>query len=175
LLHDALVPSARWANLAISRPGRVLLVVLLATLALVPLVLKLRFDTDVVDLFPQSSAEAQAFARFSRAFVAEQMLLVLVEGDDAGKLRAFADAYAAELQKSPDVSEVRWRVSQATGLLLKEHLLSLLTDDELDAAAAKLQPGTIDRQARRPAATGTPSGRALPSDSLRIKVMLRSH
>ena len=99
---------------------------LLATLALVPLLLKLRIDSDIVDLFPQRSGEATAFARFSRAFVAEQTLLVLVEGDDADKLRAFADEYAAALQQSPDVAEVRWRVSSATGELLRDHLLALL-------------------------------------------------
>ena len=122
---------------------------LLATVALVPLVLKLRIDADVVDLFPQKSGEASAFARFSRAFVAEQTLLVLVEGDDADKLRAFADEYARALQTSPDVAEVRWRVSSATGALLRDHLLSLLTDDELATAVARLKPGAVEAQARR--------------------------
>src|SRR5205823_12779115 len=110
------------------------------TLALVPLVMRLRIDSDVVDLFPQTSVEARAFARFSRAFVAEQTLLVLVEGDDAERLRAFADQYARALQSSPDVSEVRWRVSSATGALLRDHLLSLLTDEEIATAAARLAP-----------------------------------
>jgi len=127
----------------------VLLLALLATAALVPLLLKLRIDADVVDLFPQKSGEASAFARFSRAFVAEQTLLVLVEGDDPVKLRAFADEYAHALQQSPDVSEVRWRVSSATGELLRDHLLSLLTDDELATAIARLEPGAVEAQARR--------------------------
>ena len=126
-----------------------LLLALLATAALVPLLLKLRIDADVVDLFPQKSGEASAFARFSRAFVAEQTLLVLVEGDDPVKLRAFADEYAHALQQSPDVSEVRWRVSSATGELLRDHLLSLLTDDELATAIARLEPGAVEAQARR--------------------------
>ncbi len=143
------MPSSRWANLLITRPGRVLLVALAATLALVPLVLELRIDSDVVDLFPQHSVEAQAFARFSRAFVAEQTLLVLLEGDDPERLRAFADQYAKELQASPDVREVRWRVSSATGVLLRDHLLSLLTDEEIATALERLAPGAVDRQARR--------------------------
>ena len=132
LVHDG-KPSTRGATrrmmpscllragrtLLTSRPGRVLVVALLATLALVPLLLRLRIDSDVVDLFPQRSVEAQAFARFSRAFVAEQTLLVLVEGDDARQAaRASPTSYAAALQQSPDVTEVRWRVSAATGELL---------------------------------------------------------
>jgi len=121
--------------------------------ALLPLVLRLRIDSEVVDLFPQHSVEARAFARFSRAFVAEQMLLVLVEGDDPEALRRFADQYARALEGAPEVapmvSEVRWRVSQATGALLRDHLLSLLTDDELQTALARLQPGAVERQARR--------------------------
>ncbi len=143
------MPSSRWANLTTTRPGRVLVAALLATAALLPLVLKLRIDSEVVDLFPQHSAEAQAFARFSRAFVAEQMLLVLVEGDDPAALRAFADGYAPALEASPDVAEVRWRVSSATGELLRDHLLSLLTDDELQTALARLQPGAVEKQAQR--------------------------
>ncbi|MGZ3440142.1 MAG: hypothetical protein ACXVDD_11535, partial [Polyangia bacterium] len=143
------MPFARWANTLTSRPGRVLTVALLATLALGPLLMRLRIDSDVVDLFPQTSVEAQAFARFSRAFVAEQTLLVLIEGDDGERLRAFADQYALALESSPDVAEVRWRVSSATGTLLRDHLLSLLTDEELATAAARLEPDAVERQAHR--------------------------
>jgi len=143
------VPFSRWATLLTTRPGRVLAAALVATMALLPLVLKLRIDSEVVDLFPQHSVEAQAFARFSRAFVAEQTLLVLVEGDDAAALRKFADDYAHALEAAPEVAEVRWRVSSATGTLLRDHLLSLLTDDELRTALARLQPGAVERQARR--------------------------
>ncbi|MCA1663323.1 MAG: hypothetical protein LC659_03480, partial [Myxococcales bacterium] len=141
--------SSRWANFLTTRPRRVLALALVATLALVPLVLRLRIDSEIVDLFPQHSVEAQAFARFSRAFVAEQNLIILVESDDPARLRAFADEYAKALATSPDVLEVRWRVSQATGTLLKDHLLSLLTDDEIATALARLQPGAVERQARR--------------------------
>src|ERR1700753_988271 len=134
-MHDAPVPSSRFAVTLVSRPGRALVIALLATLALIPLLIRLRIDADVVDLFPQRSVEAQAFARFSRAFVAEQMLLVLVESDDGAALTRFADDFAAGLTTAPEtaaqVAEVRWRVSAATGLLLRDHLLALLSDDEI--------------------------------------------
>jgi predicted RND superfamily exporter protein len=135
MMHDARVPSSRLAHALVTRPGRALGYALVATLLVVPLLLRLRLDTDVVDLFPQRSAEAQAFARFSRAFVAEQMLLILVESDDAAALTSFADRFAPALAQAPEVAEVRWRVSAATGLVLRDHLLALLSDDELATAA----------------------------------------
>src|SRR6202000_1058320 len=72
-----------------------------------------------------------------------------VGGKDPAKPRACADEYARALQTSPDVAEVRWRVSSATGELLRDHLLALLTDDEIATAIARLQPGAVDAQARR--------------------------
>ena len=148
-MHDAAVPSSRWAVELTSRPGRVLAWALVMTMALLPLVLRLHIDSDVVDLFPQRSVEAQAFARFSRAFVAEQLLLVLVECDDGARLERFADSFAAELERAPEVAEVRWRVSAATGRLLRDHLLALVTDDEIATAATRLAPSAVDAQARR--------------------------
>jgi predicted RND superfamily exporter protein len=147
MMHDARVSAP--AELPIKRPGRVLAVALAATVALLPLVLRVRLDTDVVDLFPQKSAEARAFARFSRAFAGEQNLLVLVECDDGARLTAFADAYAAELRRSPLVAEVRFRLSAAAATLVRDHLVQLLDDEELKEAARKLAPGAVEAQSRR--------------------------
>jgi predicted RND superfamily exporter protein len=133
-----------------------------ATLLIVPLLLRLRLDTDVVDLFPQRSAEAQAFARFSRAFVAEQLLIILVESDDAATLTDFADRFAPRLAEAPEVAEVRWRVSAATGLLLRDHVLALLSDEELAIAAQRLAPGAVAAQARHlRALVSAPGGSSL--------------
>jgi predicted RND superfamily exporter protein len=152
-LHDANVPFSRVASALVSRPLRALVVAVVATSLVVPLLLRLRIDADVVDLFPQSSVEAQAFARFSRAFVAEQMLLILVEGDDPARLTRFADEFAAGLTTAPEtaphIAEVRWKVSAATATLLRDHLLSLINEDEAALAAARLQPGAVAAQARR--------------------------
>lgn len=116
---------------------------------LVPLLLRLRIDADIVDLFPQRSVEAQAFARFSHTFVAEEMLLVLVEGEDPARLTPFVDRYAAALSALPEVAEVRWRVSKATGTLLRDHLLALLNAKELTEVTRRLAPGQVEAQARR--------------------------
>ncbi len=72
----------RLVDRVLARPGPVLAVALLASLLLWPITSRLRLDTDIVDLFPMGNAEAQAFARFSRAFTSEQALLVLATGDD---------------------------------------------------------------------------------------------
>src|SRR5258706_10204574 len=111
----------RLAEAVVRRPRAVLAAALLVTLALAPVVAQLRLDTDVIDLFPQRSPEAAAFARFSRAFVAEQELVVLIEADDPARLTELADEYAAALASSPRVAEVRHRLSAGAGAFLRDH------------------------------------------------------
>ncbi len=138
--------SARLAQLLIRRPGRVLAAAGLVTLLLIPLVLRLRLHTDIVDLFPQHDAETAAFARFSRAFISEQVLLVLVESEDPERLTHFAEALAPELQKLPQVQEVRYRLSSAAGTLLRDHLMTLLDDDEFAQLAKRMTPEGLRAQ-----------------------------
>ncbi len=141
---------SRLAHEVVRRPVRILLVALTLSLVLSPIViLRLRLDTDVMDLFPQRSAEAQAFARFSRAFVADQVLLVLVEGDDASRLTEFADRYAAELRRSSLVADVRHKLSADSARFLRDHAMLLLDDAELSALNARLDDDSLARQARR--------------------------
>lgn len=141
--------SARLARLVVTRPGRVLAVALLLTCALAPLVARIRLDTDVVKLVPEGAPEAQAFARFARSFVAEQVLIVLVESDDASKLVPFADRYAAQLGKLPQAAEVRYRLSAGSATFVRDHLLQLLTADEIRALGPKLTTDALREQARR--------------------------
>jgi len=141
--------SARLAKLVVTRPGRVLAIALLATFALAPLVARIRLDTDVVKLVPEGAPEAQAFARFARSFVAEQVLIVLVESDDPSKLQPFADAYAAELGKLPEAAEVRYRLSAGSATFVRDHLLQLLTVDEIRALAPRLTSEALRAQAKR--------------------------
>jgi predicted RND superfamily exporter protein len=141
--------SARLAKLLVTRPGRVLAIALLTTVALAPLIARIRLDTDVVKLVPEGAPEAQAFARFARRFVAEQVLIVLVESDDPSKLMPFADAYAAELGKLPEATEVRYRLSAGAATFVRDHLLQLLTVEEIRALAPRLTPDALGAQARR--------------------------
>lgn len=136
----------RWL---VDHPGRVLGLTLLATALLVPLLLRLRLDTDIVDLFPRRSPEAQAFARFSRAFAAEQLLVVLVEDSDAARLAAFAERFASALAASPLVAGVEWRLPRSAGEFLRHHLLALLGDEDLDELERRAAPDRLAQQARR--------------------------
>jgi len=143
-----LTPSARLAKLVVTRPGRVLAVALLLSLALLPLVLRIRLDTDVVKMVPQSDPAAQAFARFARTFVAEQVLIALVESDDPAALDGFADRYGAALSALPNVAEVRFRLKAESAAFLRDHLTQLLTVPELDALAPRVTPEALRAQAR---------------------------
>jgi predicted RND superfamily exporter protein len=141
--------AARLAKLLVNRPRRVLAIALLLTATLTPLVLKLRLHTDVIDLFPRHDAETEAFARFSRAFISEQFLLVLVESEDPDKLLTFAESYAPELQKLPEVLEVRYRLSAQAGGFLRDHLLMLLDDAEFGELRRRMTPEGLRAQVRR--------------------------
>lgn len=142
-------PAAALARLVVTRPRRVLIVALLLSAALVPLVLRIRLDTDVTRLVPRGREEAAAFARFARTFVAEQVLIVLAESDDPAKLPPFAEALAEALGKRPDVAEVRFRLGRDAATFMRDHLTQLLTVDEIAAVRPRLEPEALEKQARR--------------------------
>ena len=66
------------ARLVVRRPRLVLLVAALLAVLAAPLALRVRLDTDPVNLIPQHNEEAAAFARFVRVFSEEQLLVILV-------------------------------------------------------------------------------------------------
>jgi predicted RND superfamily exporter protein len=127
----------------------VLWAALALTLALAPLLIRLRLHTDVVDLFPRHDAETEAFARFSRAFISEQVLLILIESEDPDRLTELADRMGPELQKLPQVLEVRYRLSAQAGAFLRDHLLLLLDEGELAELAKKMTPDGLRAQVKR--------------------------
>jgi predicted RND superfamily exporter protein len=141
--------SGALARLVVGRPKTTLAVALAITFCATPLIARLRLDTDIVDLFPHRSREAQAFARFSRSFVAERVLLALIEGDDPERLTKFTDAYAAALSSLPEVAEVRYRLSAGAGAFMRQHLLQLLTDEEIAVLRQRATPEALKIQASR--------------------------
>jgi predicted RND superfamily exporter protein len=141
--------AARLARFLVEKPGRVLLTALLFSAALVPLVIRIRLDTDIVKLVPQGRQEAQAFARFARSFVAEQVLIVLVESDDGAQLPGFADRYAEALRAMPQVAEVRYRLSADAATFMRDHLTQLLTVEEIDSLEPRVTTEALKAQARR--------------------------
>lgn len=159
----------RFARLIIGRPLATLLVAIVFLSAVTPLALKVRLDTDVLDLFPASHPATAAFARFSRVFVTEQVLLVLVESDDPNALTRFADEFAARMARSRRVAEVRHRLSfgagggaGGAGAVLRNHLLALLGPEELEILAAYRSRAAVEVQVRRlRAVLSAPGGSAL--------------
>ena len=86
-------------------------VALLLSLLISPLLRRLNLHGDLLDLLPRSSQAAQAFASYSKHMVASQELVVLVTCADSNTLIDFAEKYAKELTKLPDVAQVTHRIS----------------------------------------------------------------
>ncbi len=140
---------ASLARLVTERSRAVLVGALVLTLALLPLALKLRLDSDIYDLFPRDQPVADAFARFSKAFIAEPVVLVLVESNDAAKLDAFVDPFAARLRAQPHIAEVRHRLSGEAARFFRDHLIALLDEHDLDALRACTEPAPLRAQLQR--------------------------
>lgn len=141
--------SARLAQFVVHRPWVVLAVALVLSVAAAPLALRLRLDTDLINLVPGSSPAAASFVRFTRTFGAEQPLVALVECDDPARLNDFADRYAEALRARADIAEVRVRLSGASAGLIQGHLIDLLDDAELAALAPRVTDEALKVQARR--------------------------
>lgn len=139
----------RLAHLVVSYPRAVLLGALVVALAVLPLGLRLRLATNLVDLVPRSAPGTAAFARYSQAFSAEQSLVILVESSDPARLLEFAARYAAELRRLPGVTRVRERIGPGAATLLRDHLLTFLDDEDLAALATRTTPDALRVQARR--------------------------
>ena len=160
--HRSLLALALSAALA--RPRALLLCLLAVTLLSAPLLRRLDLQGDLVDLLPRSSQAAQTFARFTRGLGAGQELIILVTGspDDKPRLTEFADAYAQALSAHPDVAQVTHRIGGNSLGYLRDHLLLLLSDGDLDELQARLQPDALaSRAARMRGLLSAPGGSAM--------------
>jgi predicted exporter len=150
------------SRLVTGRPRLVLALALLATIAATPLLARLRLDTDVYDLFPRDQPATDAFARFSKAFIAEPVIVVLCESGDAGRLAAFVDPFAEALRRSPRIGEVRHRLTGEAGAFFRDHLLSFLDEEGLEALRERTEPAALQaRMQRLRGLLSAPGGSAL--------------
>ncbi len=133
----------------LGRPRALFAGMLFLTVLLLPLLRRLDLQGDLVDLLPRSSPAAQTFATFNRSLGAGQELIVLLTGSDAQKLVDFAEAYAAALQKLPDVQQVTYRIGAGSLTYLRDHLLLLLSESDLDELAKRLEPEALRTRAER--------------------------
>jgi predicted RND superfamily exporter protein len=154
--------SGALSRLVTGRPRLVLAVTLLMTLALVPVLARLRLDTDIYDLFPRDQPTTDAFARFSKAFIAAPVIVVLCESGDAARLQAFVDPFAQALRHSSHIAEVRHRLTGEAAAFFRDHLLSFLDDEGLEALRERTEPVALQaRLSRLRGLLSAPGGSAL--------------
>lgn len=144
------------------RPRALLAAMLVLSALCVPLLWRVDLQGDLIDLLPRSSTAAQAFAKFNRQLAAGQELIVLVTCQDPDRLTDFTERYAAALRDHPEVQQVTYRISQDSLRYLRDHLLLLLNDAELDELARRLLPEALQRRAAElRALLSAPGGSAL--------------
>lgn len=129
------------------RPRALLAAMLLLSALCLPLLFRINLQGDLVDLLPRSSSAAQTFATFNQKLAAGQELIVLVTCADPDKLTDFAERYVAALRAHPEVQQVTYRIAQDSLRYLREHLLLLLNDADLDELARRLTPEALQRRA----------------------------
>lgn len=129
------------------RPRLLLAVLLILSAVCAPLLRRINLQGDLVDLLPRSSTAAQTFATFNRQLAAGQELIVLVTCQDPEQLIDFAERYAAAISRHPEVQQVTYRIAKDSLRYLRDHLLLLLNDAELDELERRLQPEALQQRA----------------------------
>jgi predicted RND superfamily exporter protein len=128
-------------------PRLVLGVALLLTVLALPALRRIRLDGDVLDLLPRSSPATQAFAAYSKNMVAAQELVVLATCSDPTRLTEFADQYADKIRALPDVEQVTHRISADSLRFLRDHLLLLLPEEDIDELGRRLTKEALQTRA----------------------------
>jgi predicted RND superfamily exporter protein len=128
-------------------PRALLAALLVLSGVCVPLLLRINLQGDLVDLLPRSSTAARAFATFNRQLAAGQELIVLATCADPARLTDFAERYAAALAEHPEVQQVTYRISPDSLRYLRDHLLLLLNDAEIDELGRRLLPDALRQRA----------------------------
>jgi predicted RND superfamily exporter protein len=128
-------------------PRALLAAMLLLSVLCLPLLGRINLQGDLVDLLPRSSSAAQAFATFNQKLAAGQELIVLVTCADPERLTDFAERYATELRAHPEVQQVTYRIAQDSLRYLRDHLLLLLNDADLDELGRRLTPEALQQRA----------------------------
>jgi predicted RND superfamily exporter protein len=123
-------------QLAVSRPWRVLLVLVLLAAGGMALASRLEFRGSFVELLPQGAREVQDLTRVSQKAGGDGYLVIVAKGDTPERLRAYAAELTARLEALPEVRYVEHRYDvdffRRHGLLLMpvERLAALRKDLE---------------------------------------------
>ncbi len=163
-----------WAR---ARRGLVLALSLVLALASLVPVLRIRFDTDVLQLMPRESGAVDAFETYLERFGSLDALYVYVEAPESGAVadyRDYVDTLADALRLLPDVKRVDTGLLDATRdwTYLTDRQLLLLDDRSFEEAAgahgARPHPGPTRTRpgAARPVHAGAEGHRAARSARL---------
>jgi predicted RND superfamily exporter protein len=148
----------------------------------VPLILRIRFDSNVLDLLPHRGPAVGAFQQYLARFGSLDRLYILFEvGEDhtIDEAADLVDAYVEELRKAPEVTHVdadTIAVGKDWSYVLDRELL-LLDTAERRKALERFAPSQMDRTlaaARDTLSTGSADVKAMvQNDPLGLLAMLR--
>jgi uncharacterized protein len=141
-------PYAAWVA-AIERHHRLIVVASVVVCLLSALSLtRLHLDIDVLNMLPQGRPAFDDFKSFMADFGELNQLVVMIEGEPADRLQAFADAFAVRLAGLDTVAAVHSRidVQQILDGVLGRYLYNYLTEKDYAELAQRLTPAGIDEQ-----------------------------
>jgi predicted RND superfamily exporter protein len=141
-------PYAAWVA-AIERHHRLIVVasVVLCLLSALSLT-RLHLDIDVLNMLPQGQPAFDDFKSFVADFGELNQLVVMIEGEPADRLQAFADGFAVRLAALDTVAAVHSRidVQQILDGVLGRYLYNYLPEKDYAELAQRLTPAGIDAQ-----------------------------
>lgn len=137
-----------------ARRGLVLALTAIVTVASLVPVLRIRFETDVLQLMPRESGAVDAFETYLERFGSLDALYVYVEAPDGSAIadyRDYVDALAAALRKLPDVTRVDAGLLDASRdwTYLTDRQLLLLDDRGFDEAVSRMSPDRVPARVAR--------------------------
>lgn len=143
----------RLVKVALNSPRAVLAVALVVIFAGIAAGSRIRFDTDVLNLLPQSDLLVSRFRQVLEEFGATETLLVVERignQEDLDLALALADALEAELRKSPYISRVEARIKDPLQLAeaVSAHAFLFLDEAGRSQLMARLSPEGLRLRAK---------------------------
>jgi predicted RND superfamily exporter protein len=175
---------SRWLRWAHRRRALVLAGAFLLLLGTLPLLARLSFDSNVLNLLPQHGPAVSAFRTYLEAFGSLDRLYVVFDAPDGQFVADHSDridGFLDELRRAPEVRRVDAGPADADeqwGYLL-DHALLLLGPEGVGEALERFESPGLVRQlahARELATLASPDLRALVrQDPLGLTALLRAH
>lgn len=111
---------------------------------------RIKFTEDVFELMPQDDAAVNEGRLALARFKALERIVIDIEGPSTSAAIAGVDQLAAELEKTPGISRVTWRVSEdalSDIAMLYDGKVPLLFDEAMEREVeARIAPGEFDKR-----------------------------